>query len=645
MRYPPDLLDEIRACLPVSQVVARRVQLKRQGREFVGLSPFKQEKTPSFTVNDQKGFYHCFASGEHGDIFKFLMKTEGLSFPEAIERLAAEAGVSLPKATPEMVRREGERERLLALMERASAYFEGELKAATGREARNYLDQRGVQPQLRAQFRIGYAHNDRFALKNHLSAAGFMVEEMAIAGMVIAGDDIAVPYDRFRNRIIFPITDLRGRVIAFGGRAMDPSQPAKYLNSPETPLFHKGSVLFNADKARQAAYENGSIVVAEGYMDIIALVGAGIANAVAPLGTALTEQQIRLLWRMAPEPVLCFDGDAAGTKAAHRALETALPLLQPGLSLRFAFLPEGLDPDDLVRRAGRGAMAEVLSAAMPLVDVLWQREWQAGNWSTPERRASLEQRLRGLVECVGDMAVKTHYHREISARLKRVWSAAQGNQRSQQRQTTGASHRSPARRDMPRRSDHGRLGAPASASLLQSGLIQGAKSLVTSREALIVRTLLNHPWLIDEHADAIAALEFETAPMSKLRDAILQVHALENPLNRTTLHHHLDRLGLGNVVTLAERANTHRSDRFSEPDASEQEVALGWRDTVSLQRRGTELERAMRSAEEAYLADQTPKAQAQLMAVRNLLENTERQEPSLDGFEVDQDVAPRRVGD
>ena len=411
MRFPPSLLDEIRARLPVSQVVGRRVNLKRAGRELKGLSPFKTEKTPSFTVNDRKGFYHCFASGEHGDIFTFLMRTEGLSFPEAVERLAQEAGVPVPKAGPRDVEAEDQRTRLYELLAASAAFFEKQLAGPQGAEARRYLTRRGLDAEGIARFRLGYAPGSKSALKEHLALAGFTAAEMAASGMLIAGDDIPVSYDRFRHRIMFPISDMKGRAIAFGGRALDPEAPAKYLNSPETPLFHKGAVLYNAHNARVPAHDKGQILVVEGYMDAIALSLAGFAQTVAPLGTALTEDQIKLLWRMAPEPILCFDGDAAGRKAAFRAVETVLPHLKPGFSLQFVFLPDGLDPDDLVRQHGAGAMHAILERkSRALFDVLIEREEQQGPPAvTPEQAAALEARLKRLVETITDADVKARY--------------------------------------------------------------------------------------------------------------------------------------------------------------------------------------------------------------------------------------------
>src|SRR4051794_34219336 len=329
MRFTPQFLDELRARLPVSEVVGRRVKLKKAGREFKGLSPFQQEKTPSFTVNDQKQFYHDFSTGKHGNIFDFVMETEGVSFPEAVERLAAMAGLPLPAVTPHAARHEQRRKTPHDVMELAAEVFADTLASPGGAKTRGYLGDRAISPATQLQFRIGYAPNERFALKEHLGAAGIPTEDMVEAGLLIGGDDIPVPYDRFRDRVMFPITDLRGRVIAFGGRALDKDAPAKYLNSPETPLFHKGDNLYNLRPARQAAHDGAPLVVVEGYVDVIAMVGAGFPASVAPLGTALTENQLALLWKMADEPILCFDGDKAGQKAAWRAADMALPHLKP----------------------------------------------------------------------------------------------------------------------------------------------------------------------------------------------------------------------------------------------------------------------------------------------------------------------------
>src|SRR5262252_806173 len=402
MRFPPQFLDDLRVRLPVSEVVGKRVRLKKAGREWKGLSPFNKERTPSFFVNDQKGFYHDFSSGKHGDIFDFVKDTEGVTFPEAVERLAAMAGLSVPKMSEEAEAQEHRRRTLHDVVELAAKFFEATLASRAGAKARGYLADRGLDPATQLKFRIGYAPPDRFALKEHLGALGISNEDMIEAGLLIAGDDIPLPYDRFRDRVMFPISDFAGRVIAFGGRALEKDVPAKYLNSPETPLFHKGATLYNGAAARTAAHQGARVIAVEGYVDVIAMVSAGYPATVAPLGTALTEEQLALIWRMADEPVLCFDGDAAGRRAAYRAADLALPLLRPGKSLLFALLPEGQDPDDLVRAGGREAVEEVLGAARPLADMLWLRESEAGGFETPERRAALEARLSTLCASIGD---------------------------------------------------------------------------------------------------------------------------------------------------------------------------------------------------------------------------------------------------
>src|SRR6516162_6341124 len=393
MRFPPQFLDELRARLPVSEVVGRRVRLKKAGREWKGLSPFNKEKTPSFFVNDQKMAWFDFSSGKNGSIFDFVMMTEGLTFPEAVERLAAQAGLPLPKISPAEEARDERRKTLNDIVELAAKFFEATLASRAGAKARGYLADRGLDPATQVKFRLGYAPPERFALKEHLGQAGIATEDMIDAGLLVAGDDIPVAYDRFRDRVMFPISDLRGRVIAFGGRALEKDAQAKYLNSPETALFHKGATLYNVAAARAAAHKGAALIAVEGYIDVIAMVTEGFEATVAPLGTALTADQLVLLWKMADEPTLCFDGDAAGHRAAYRAVDLALPLIKPGKSLKFASLPEGHDPDDLVRAGGREAINEVISAARPLAHVLWMRETEAGGFDTPERRAAFEARL------------------------------------------------------------------------------------------------------------------------------------------------------------------------------------------------------------------------------------------------------------
>jgi DNA primase len=357
MRFGEAFLDEIKARVRPSDVVGRHVKLKRQGREFAGLSPFTNEKTPSFFVNDEKGFYHCFSSGKHGDAISFLMEVEGLSFPEAVEKLADMAGLEMPKADPQAEARAARNKETISWMERAQEFFEKCLYRQVGQAARDYLTGRGLSKTAAQYFGMGFAPNDFSALKSELLQQGATEKQLVEAGLIIESEDRSrESWDRFRDRIMFPIHDSRGRLVAFGGRAMDKDAKAKYLNSPETPVFSKSKLLYNYHRARKALSnpKNGArgMIVAEGYMDVIALARAGFEHAVAPMGTALTEEQLELLWRSGPEPILCFDGDKAGLRAAFRSIERALPLLKPGYSLRFALLPDGQDPDDLIRADG-----------------------------------------------------------------------------------------------------------------------------------------------------------------------------------------------------------------------------------------------------------------------------------------------------
>ncbi len=640
MRYSPALLDDIRARLPVSQVVGRRVQLKRQGREFIGLSPFKSERSPSFTVNDQKGFFHCFASGEHGDIFGFIMKTEGVTFVEAIERLAAEAGVTLPKPSPEAARQDDARDKLLAVMEEAARYFEALLAGPRGRETREYLERRGVSPDEAKRFRMGFAPDSRSALKEHLTARGFAVSAMIEAGLLIAGDDIATPYDRFRGRLIIPIADLRDKVIAFGGRALADDAKPKYLNSPETPLFHKGGQLFNAARARKAAHDSGQIVVVEGYMDVVAMVRGGIEHAVAPLGTALTETQLGMLWRMCPEPIICLDGDAAGQKAALRAADLALPQIQPGRSLRFAFMPDGLDPDDLIRQRGPEALRKALEQTQPLIEVLWRRERDAEPLDTPERRAGLERRLTALAKRIADPAVAGEYTRELRQRSREHLWQQRGGASGQAKRNFGGKASAPSqdwrvREQAGMRGNKGRPPlvpprAQAREELLRNTLTRQHGDPGLNREALILRTLINHPFLLDELAEELGTVTFTNSMLSTMRDSILSLHAIRHPLDSGAITTHLSASGHNDALGLIARAITHRSDRFCETGAAEDRVRMGLRDALAEQEKAI-LKAALNASElQNALGEGSEEAYAQLLDLEARLRAVDGRAQGLD---------------
>ncbi len=422
MAFPPGFLDELHARVSLSDVVGRKVALKRKNAsEFAGLCPFHNEKTPSFTVSDKKGFFHCFGCGEHGDAVGFVMKTEGLSFPESVEKLAREVGLPVPRASPQERERAERASTLQDVVEQAARWFQKQLRLPVGRHGLDYLRGRGLSDDVIDDFRLGFAPDSRDALIGSLKREGATIDKLVESGLVIQPEERGRdPYDRFRGRVMFTINDRRGRAIAFGGRVMGQGEP-KYLNSPETPLFHKGANLYCLDRARVAVTKDQPVIVAEGYMDVIALHGAGFTGAVAPLGTALTEGQLGELWKLADEPYLCFDGDNAGRRAAQRAADRALPLLRPGKSLRFVSLPAGEDPDSLIRARGPDAIRRVLELARPLADVLWDMETDGKPADTPERRASIRAALRAKAAEIADPAVKGLYREEFDDRFYKAF--------------------------------------------------------------------------------------------------------------------------------------------------------------------------------------------------------------------------------
>src|SRR5215472_4381768 len=587
MRFPPEFLDELRARLPVSEVVGRRVKLKKSGREWRGLSPFNKEKTPSFFVNDQKGFFHDFSSGKHGSIFDFVMMTDGVSFPEAVERLAGLAGMPLPEVSREDDARAQHRKTLHDVLDLAAKFFAATLAGRAGAKARGYLADRGLDAATQIKFGLGYAPPERFALKEHLGAQGVPVGDIVEAGLLVTGEDIPVPYDRFRDRVMFPIGDLRGRVIAFGGRALDPEAPAKYLNSPETALFHKGATLYNIAPARSAAHKGAPVIAVEGYVDVIAMVGAGFEATVAPLGTALTEDQLVLLWKMADEPTLCFDGDAAGRRAAYRAVDVALPLLKPGKSLRFASLPDGNDPDDLVRAGGRAAIEDVLAGARPLVHMLWMRETEAGGFDTPERRAALEARFAAVVTGIGEESVRRHYRQEFENRLRSLFQPdapfarrAPGRRERWPQGRAAAFGRGPKGRGPQLGGiaiDAGGRYLATSPQLAASPIHRGDRAAVSRREALILLSALNHPWLLHEHLEDLAAVEFRFAEAEKVKVALIDIFAHGGAPDRECMAAELARRGLAEGVARIQKAITTVSVWGARPEAAPADVLMTWR--------------------------------------------------------------------
>jgi len=629
LRFSPSLLEEIRNRLPCSTVVGRRVALKKAGKEWKGLSPFSPEKSPSFFVNDQKQFYHCFSSGKHGDIFDFVMETEGLNFPETVERLAMEAGVALPVSEPEDREAEVKRKSLYEVMELTAQFFEANLQAHIGAKTRDYLDRRGMTRETQKRFRLGYASPDRYALRDHLAGKGVSSDVMIEAGLLVVAEDIQVPYDRFRERVMFPISDMRGRVIAFGGRALSADVSAKYLNSPDTPLFNKGRLLYNYHLARSAAHDHGMVIAVEGYVDVIALDAIGFSHAVAPLGTAMTEDQIGLLWRLADEPTLCFDGDKAGRRAAYRALDVALPALTAGKSLRFALLPDGQDPDDVARSGGPAAFDRILAGARPLVDMLWARETEAAPHDTPERRAALAVRLRDALSTIRDETLRRFYREEIDGRLASLSPYQKNNYNNLYQQ-----------RDSGRRQGgYGQRSGPAlgvrntmraSPLLARSSLFLGGTA-ESPREGMILGALIAHPELLHSYAEVLSNLEFDAPESQKIRSILLDSAAQgDGDVDSGVFMNRLQRAGLTDSLARL-KTRVRPGDRWAlDPFADKMRLEDALKQAITLHRRARTLHNELRAAERALAEDETEANLDRLRDVQNQL-------LSVDGAEADAD--------
>ena len=571
MAFSSRFLDEVRNRVGLAEVVGRRVRLIKKGREYHGLCPFHNEKTPSFTVNEDKGFYHCFGCGEHGSVFDFVMKTNNMSFPESVEQLANEVGLEIPVETPEERQRQMRAKNLFEVVEAATAHYEKLLYMPEGKDALNYLFNRGVNEESIKQFRIGFSANSS-SLKRALVREGISDQLMTEAGLLIQPDDPSrTPYDRFRGRVMFPITDRRGRVIAFGGRILGNGEP-KYLNSPETPLFHKGDSLYALSQAVEAARDNKTILVTEGYTDVIALHQAGFKHAVAPLGTALTENQIQILWKVVPEPILCFDGDNAGQKAALRAAERAMPLLKPGKSLRFIALPDGEDPDSLIKTKGIKAIEETLGEAVHLFEVIWRFNTFGCRLETPEDRAGLENRLKEAAAIIKDKTVQRYYLNSFKSRL---WDEF-GKNRSMNNVSGGRGNWRNQQTSFVQMTEKSGQGAHIDTIWIQ--------------QAILIATLINHPLLFDRIGERLGSLEFKAPDLDKLRQEVLKTLALSPRLEKQVLRDHLEVTGFAVLLNglLSRQVINHA--KFARPDENIDVVQKGWEQTFRLYRRNQLLE-------------------------------------------------------
>ncbi len=543
MSLPPGFLDELKSRLTMSQVVGRKVtwdvKKSQPGKgDFWAPCPFHHEKTSSFHVVDPKGFYKCFGCQASGDAIKFVQETENVSFIEAVEVLAAEAGMQMPARDPKAQEKSDRYQLLADVMEQAVKYYRLALKTATAGTAQRYLQQRGLGQQTLDRFEIGFAPEGWQNLWAHLTGKGIAPDLILDAGLVKPSDRGGDPYDAFRDRIMFPIRDGRGRCIAFGGRAMKEGATAKYLNSSETPLFDKGAALYNIASARAAAGTGQPLIVAEGYMDVIALVDAGFEAAVAPLGTAITDRQLQMLWRMADEPVLALDGDRAGIKAAERVIDLAFPLLTTGKSLRFALMPEGKDPDDLLRETGREAVQAVLDAAKPMVSLLWHRETHGRNFDSPERRAMLDKSLRAALRLIRDPTLRSHYGAEVKRRRDALFGYDTSAQ-ARSFQPGGAFQNRNSFQDGGRRkSKWGQMTDPLPSASLRASLAQDES--LPLHGAVILAVLGTRTDLIPDYVDLLERLELRHAGLNRVREALL---SMPEQADASVAHDHLSACG------------------------------------------------------------------------------------------------------
>ena len=504
MKFSTETLNEIKDKISVSQVVEKTVQLKKRGKEFVGLSPFTKERTPSFTVNDEKQFYHCFSTNKHGDIFTFLVEVGGLSFPEAVEKLADEAGVQLRTFSPAEEEKFNKSKKLYEALEISKSFFSSQIFDNDNSSALKYLKNRGLSNDIINSYEIGYAPKGN-KLEKFLISKGVSHEIMTLAGMTIKDENKKDNfYDRFRNRVIFPIRDIRNRVVGFGGRVINAEDQPKYLNSPETPVFHKGGLLYNFSKIRPNIKNNDNLIVVEGYMDVVSLASKGLHNAVAPLGTALTETQLNLLWKETDSPIICFDGDKAGKQASFRASEIALKLLKPNKTLRFINLPDNLDPDDYIKNNGLENFNKYIKNASPLTVIIWDSCLQESNIETPEGKAGFETLLRRKLNLISDKSIKKHYGLLFKEMLDKFFYSKKFNKKIS-------------------KFDYNEKGSRKFNNPLKikNSILGSGGQLPSDLEALVISGILIFPRLIKKHFEILESFQIENLRLRDIRDNLL----------------------------------------------------------------------------------------------------------------------------
>jgi DNA primase len=573
MAIPPRFLDELRERLVLSDVIGTRVKLTRAGREFKACCPFHTEKSPSFYVNDEKQFYHCFGCGAHGSVIDFVMQSDNLSFIDAVKMLAQQASMEVPDQTPQDIEREKKKKDLHSLLEDATHWMEEQLRAPENRHAYTYITERGVPDDVLSAFRVGYAPLDGQAIRKHMLSQGYTDDQMIEAGVLRPAGKAGEPYAFFRERVMFPVPDKRGRVVAFGGRILPDHllapnrgdyKPAKYMNSSDTPLFHKGSMLYGEPHARMAASEGKPIVVVEGYLDVIASWQAGFRGAVAPLGTALTEEQILVLWRMIPDdvkvPVLCFDGDDAGRRAAARACERLLPHLKPNHSAKIAFLPDGQDPDSLVKSQGSRALEAVIDSAVSLVDFIWMHYTTGKAFDTPEARAGLSKTLEEEAKRIPDRDVQYYY---LQAFREKIRASFGFNSQSGGKGNNNWKNKA--------RGVDARLTPP-------TGLRRPAFSRDHLMPAALIACLVNHPGLFDAAEEALGQMTVGDAGLDRVRQTVLSTLSHNPELDGEGLKAHLMQDGIGEDLERILSESVYIHAPFARPSTEVSEALSGWRE-------------------------------------------------------------------
>jgi DNA primase len=641
MRFSDQFLDDIRQRLPITSVVGEHVAWDKRksapGRgDMWACCPFHGEKTPSFHADDRKGIYHCFGCGVTGDHFRFLTEKAGMSFPEAVEVLAAKAGLDLPARDPREEAHAKQRQSLYDVMDLAQRYFSEALAANVGARTRGYLQQRGIEPTIAQQFGLGFSPNARAGLKEFLAQNGVGADATVACGLVVTGDDIAVPYDRFRNRLMFPIRNFRGRIVAFGGRAMSEEMAAKYLNSPETELFSKRRTLYNGQGARQATHDGKPLIVVEGYMDVIALVSAGIEGAVAPLGTAVTEEHISMLWRMSPNPIIAFDGDKAGQRAAGRTMDMVVPRLMPGYSISILTLPEGQDPDDVVREFGAKRFMELVERATPLAEALWGRATRGIAFETPEARAALEADLKSVAGQIGDLSVRRHYTQAFDERLAVFFRPAEQSWKGREGQVRGRGDLGQWGRGRRPGGEFGAGRGGFSRVLVSEGLkksrLFGAGSAPSPREAVIVMALVNHPELAEERHEDLAGLELASPAAARLLGAVLDAISGAPADTAGHLREALISAGLGDDLEALERVVRRQGVWQAGENANKIDAETGLKHALALHYKSVRLNKELRAAEMALGNEPSEESYERLRDIQNQISSVEGTEALIEGF-------------